>query len=119
MTATQLADLAARASRLVFRGMPDGTVSVLEAGAERTLPLRLDLRNHSPTGFSWGYLGDGPAQLALAITAEVVGADWAQQGGLYQQVKERLIAGLKPGQPWEIRGEDVLRVVMETERDPG
>ena len=119
MTAIEVTDLAARASRLTFRGVSDGAVSVLEAGSERALPLRLDLRSHSPTGFSWGYLGSGPAQLALAITAEVVGADWAQQGGLYQQVKERLIAGLKPGQPWEIRGEDVLRVVMETERDPG
>lgn len=27
----------------------------------------LKLRNHSPTGFNWGYAGSGPAQLALAI----------------------------------------------------
>jgi len=27
---------------------------------------RLDLYNHSPTGFEWGYGGSGPAQLALA-----------------------------------------------------
>lgn len=27
----------------------------------------LRLRHHSPTGFSWGYGGSGPAQLALAI----------------------------------------------------
>lgn len=27
----------------------------------------LKIKNHSPTGFSWGYLGSGPAQLALAI----------------------------------------------------
>lgn len=33
------------------------------------LPLRLDLWNHSPTGFNWGYGGSGPAQLALAILA--------------------------------------------------
>ena len=25
------------------------------------------VRNHSPTGFAWGYGGSGPAQLALAI----------------------------------------------------
>lgn len=33
------------------------------------LPLRLDLWNHSPTGFNWGYGGSGPAQLALALLA--------------------------------------------------
>lgn len=31
------------------------------------LPLYLDEVNHSPTGFEWGYLGSGPAQLAYAI----------------------------------------------------
>lgn len=36
----------------------------------RLLPLRLDLANHSPTGFAWGYGGSGPAQLALAILAD-------------------------------------------------
>lgn len=33
------------------------------------LPLRLDLWNHSPDGFNWGYGGSGPAQTALAILA--------------------------------------------------
>lgn len=31
----------------------------------------LRLRNHSPTGFAWGYGGSGPAQLALAILLDV------------------------------------------------
>ena len=31
--------------------------------------LRLDLVNHSPTGFEWGYGGSGPAQLAVAMLA--------------------------------------------------
>src|SRR5467141_965015 len=31
------------------------------------LPLHLEARNHSPTGFAWGYGGSGPAQLALAL----------------------------------------------------
>jgi len=35
-----------------------------------TLDPRLDLRNHSPTGFEWGFCGSGPAQLALAILAD-------------------------------------------------
>ena len=31
------------------------------------LPLCLHVRNHSPTGFEWGYGGSGPSQLALAL----------------------------------------------------
>jgi Family of unknown function (DUF6166) len=40
------------------------SVSVTVDG--RRLNPRLDLWNHSPTGFEWGYGGSGPAQLALA-----------------------------------------------------
>jgi len=36
----------------------------------QTLPPRLDLANKSPNGYEWGYLGSGPAQLALAILAD-------------------------------------------------
>ncbi len=37
------------------------------------LPKMLELRNHSPTGFNWGYAGSGPCQLALAILADHFG----------------------------------------------
>ena len=52
-----------------YYGEPGGMVSWRERGcaAHHQLPLRLDLANHSPTGFSWGYGGSGPAQLALAL----------------------------------------------------
>ncbi len=43
----------------------------------RPLPLRLDLWNHSPTGFEFGYGGSGPAQLALAILADCRGDELA------------------------------------------
>lgn len=39
------------------------------------LPLRLDLYNHSPSGFETGYNGSGPAQLALALLADALGDD--------------------------------------------
>src|SRR6266478_4772606 len=41
----------------------------------RPLKPRLDLWNHSPSGYEWGYGGSGPAQLALAILAEHCGDD--------------------------------------------
>ena len=31
------------------------------------------VRNHSPDGFSWGYGGSGPSQLALAIMLKLTG----------------------------------------------
>ena len=51
---------------------PGRQVSIARYGADGDfttydLPPRNELRNHSPTGFSWGYPGSGPAQLALAI----------------------------------------------------
>ena len=46
----------------------DGSlVRVKSDHAEYQLPLCLNIRNHSPTGFAWGYGGSGPAQLSLAI----------------------------------------------------
>lgn len=52
------------------------TVTVVTAtGTEvRSLPLRLDLARHSPTGPEWAYEGSGPAQLALAILADALNA---------------------------------------------
>ena len=50
-------------------------VFVVTDGERKPLPLRLDLRNHSPDGFAWGYSGSGPAQLALAILCDAVGDD--------------------------------------------
>src|SRR5215469_13551398 len=57
---------------------------------------RLDLRNHSPTGFEWGYGGSGAAQLALAILADYL-ADHNQALDLYQRFKWQIIAHL----PWK------------------
>lgn len=52
----------------------------------------LKLRNHSPTGFAWGYGGSGPAQLALAICLELFGKDNALK--MYQAFKRRYIETL-------------------------
>ncbi len=53
----------------------DARVLVLEDGAPRPLALRSDLRTYSPQGFEWAYGSNGPAQLALAILADVTGDD--------------------------------------------
>lgn len=57
------------------------------------LPLRLDLRSHSPSGFEWGYLGSGPAQLAIAACAFALGDERAER--VYQDIKDSLFAGIQ------------------------
>lgn len=57
------------------------------------LPLRLDLRSHSPSGFEWGYLGSGPAQLAVAACAFALGDERAER--VYQDIKDRLFASIQ------------------------
>lgn len=93
----------------IYKGYTAPDVNVVTVDG-KPLPLRLDLRNHSPTGFSWGYNGSGPAQLALAILADHLGSDAAALS-LYQGFKF-LIMGLQgdDGQPlkeWVLSSERV------------
>ena len=77
------------------RRTADGcVVTVTEDGGEpRPLDPRFDLRTHSPDGFGWGYGGSGPAQLALALAADVLGDDERAQD-VYQRLKFKLVGGL-------------------------
>ena len=62
-------------------------------GAPVPLQPSLTLRNHSPTGFSWGYGGSGPAQLALALLLQL-GADPEKALACYQDFKWAVTARL-------------------------
>ena len=66
-------------------------VTVCDGQKFEPLPLRLDLFNHSPIGFSWGYGGSGPAQLALALLADALGDD-DRAIRLHQGFKFRVVA---------------------------
>ena len=84
---------------------------------DRGAPLdpRFDLRNHSPTGFEWGYGGSGPAQLALAILADHFGD--VPEGDeraldLYEEFKWHVIGKL-PRDEWTLTGDDIEEVVGE------
>lgn len=57
-------------------------------------------RNHSPDGFSWGYGGSGPAQLALAILLRLTTPQKAQN--LYQQFKFDVIATLPQDEDFKL-----------------
>lgn len=85
-----------------YRGFKDGSVTV----DGKSLDPRLDLWNHSPTGFNWGYGGSGPAQLALAILADHLGDD-RQAIRFHQRFKWNVISYLPFGQPWTLTSTQV------------
>jgi Family of unknown function (DUF6166) len=86
----------------------DGTTFVRIANTceLQRLPLRLDLVNHSPTGFEWGYTGGGPAQLALAIVADAL-RDGTTAVVLHQPFKFKIIAGLSREDAWHMTVDEV------------
>lgn len=86
----------------------------LETGERHDLELRLDLANHSPTGFEWGYLGSGPAQLALAILADFTNDETALS--YYQYFKERFIAPIDADH-FDIEGQAILDWLKERIND--
>ncbi len=80
---------------MIYTGIRKATSVVVSVAADdyktqNILPMRLDLANHSPTGFEWGYEGSGPAQLALAILAYEYDKDIAIK--YYQDFKKLAIA---------------------------
>src|SRR5436305_4299702 len=96
-----------------FRTDNGCAVTVEEDGEITGLPLRDDLRNHSPDGFEWGYGGSGPSQLALALAADVLEDDEKAQD-VYQRLKFKLIGGL-PDEGWVLT-EDRIRTVIDVIR---
>ena len=67
----------------------------------------LKVYNHSPSGFSWGYGGSGPAQLALALLLEG-GASDREANRFHQQFKQETIAILPSQTRFLLSGESVL-----------
>jgi hypothetical protein len=99
------------------RRTPDGcVVTVSEGGGDpRPLDPRFDLHNHSPTGFEWGYGGSGPAQLALALAADVLGDD-ERARDVYQRLKFKVIGGLDEDE-WVLTEDRLRHAVDQIERD--
>ena len=84
---------------VVIRREPEGRIVPLHANWSQRL------RNHSPNGFQWGYLGSGPAQLALAILLDVTKDDELSLRH-YQDFKYLVIANL--GDDWVITRDEVI-----------
>lgn len=83
---------------------------IQENGDSRLLPLGLEVFNHSPTGFEWGYSGSGPAQLALALLLDVIN-DKATAIQLHQEFKRKHISTLSRHREWRMTEKDILKAV--------
>lgn len=95
----------ANGQHLVFIDEPFGTAGY----ATEMLDPRdsQKLINHSPDGFSWGYCGSGPAQLALAMLLDYYGQT-SPNITIYQRFKERAIATIpKDVATWRITGAEI------------
>jgi hypothetical protein len=92
-------------------------VVVSDEGGCRGLDPRFDLRNHSPTGFEWGYGGSGPAQLALALAADVLGDDEAALD-VYQRLKFRVVGRL-PSDGWTLTEVELAETIRSLARADG
>lgn len=93
-------------------------VAVFERGGVRGRPLALQpsmrLRNHSPTGFEWGYGGSGPSQLALALLLDATGdRDFATR--CYHWFKWAVVACW--GETWQITAGEIRGWVERWERE--
>jgi hypothetical protein len=87
-----------------YRGVRFGGRCVVTRDGRKLNP-RLDLCNHSPTGFEWGYGGSGPAQTALAILADYMDNDMTAIG-LHQKFKWDFIARA-PHKGFSITGQQI------------
>ena len=91
-----------------YEGRREGYAVIVTVDGRRLNP-RLDLWNHRPAGFEWGYGGSGPAQLALAILADHCGND-QQAFDFHHRFKWALIAEL-PFRRWTLISEEIDRVL--------
>lgn len=106
----------------VYRGVrpPHGDPVVVTVNGKPLDPmLSLSVRNHSPTGFEWGYGGSGPAQLALAILLDFYGnGRMMTRSG--RRIAETFYMGFKFGvvagwqsDGWQITGAEIERWMNE------
>src|SRR5213592_2403403 len=99
-----------------YEGRREG-YAVLVTVNGRPLNPRLDLWNHSPTGFEWGYGGSGPAQLALALVADALGDDEAALD-IYQRLKFRVVGRL-PKDGWSLTETELTDAIRSLPRSEG
>lgn len=80
------------------------------------LDPHLEVMNKSPTGYSWGYGGSGPAQLAFALLVAVIGIECAQDPRMFQRFKGDVIAKLDKAKGWKLTEDEILAWARQNEK---
>jgi hypothetical protein len=96
----------------VYRGIRHDACLVLVDDAP--LPMSARGREHSPSGFEWGYGGSGPAALAHSILSYEVGEDVAHEH--YQAFKWKVISQFnrdQGGEEWQLTSAEIRRWLEE------
>lgn len=99
----------------LYQGRVDAEATSRVKVNGKPLNMRLDLRSHSPAGFSWGYGGSGPAQTALALLCDATG-NIEESQRYYQLFKEAVIARIPQGEDWEMTDSEVLEYLSEIKK---
>ena len=90
-------------------------------GQERLTPeWSLELVNHSPSGFEWGYGGSGPGQLALALLLDYTD-DEAVALDHYQVFKTEIVSQLDCADSdgrWRLTASEIDAILYETPDEP-
>ena len=88
---------------------------------EQLTPDRsLEVVNHSPSGFSWGYAGSGPAQLALALLLDYTDDEEVALAE-YMSFKTEVVSQLEctgPDGCWRLTGREIDAALRETIDEP-
>jgi hypothetical protein len=96
------------------RNLSDEQVFFIRDGQVRLLPPRNDL-NHSPHRLSWGDVGNGSLQLALAMLMAMLN-DWERVRPIYERFNERFVSKLPRITNWTADGADILALALALER---
>lgn len=85
----------------------DGVFAVYVNGDELSLAPSLQVRNHSPTGFAWGYNGSGPSQLSLAIMLDYFNGNVELAEQHYQMFKFQYVSNWPMKENWKITAAEI------------
>lgn len=72
------------------------------------------IQNHSPDGYSWGYVGSGPSQLSLALLVDA-GLDTSRAMALHKLFLWRVVSGWDIDGGWKITTDEICQWVANNE----
>src|SRR5271155_301118 len=101
--------------KIINDGVVKDVDRVVYNGRGRQLDLAASLKivNHSPTGFSWGYGGSGPAQLSLAILLDHLNGDKERALELYQSFNMLVVSQLPMDDDFALTDEQIENAITK------